>query len=319
MIKTQRVISIKMMKIINNPDCFKRIKTNNARTLNPSPPTNQSSPPSPLLDSPTFKDLQSAFWGSYSVNNQNDEDFLKSNQLADNVLIEKIILADDRKIVSPTIHYPWSAICALLITAPSQQTYLGTGWFIHPRVLVTAGHCVYLHEEDKQNWASSIEVIPACDGKTRPFGSVISTSFKANDNWIHHKAPEADYGLIILTEEYPEHERIGHFGIHVLQQTSVNNTRYTLSGYPLDKSHLNLEFTQWFHELPLKKLDDTSLFYEIDTLGGQSGAPIWENRSDHQYYCIGLHTLGLYPANKGLRITPQIYQQIIQWLDELQL
>lgn len=308
-----------MMKIINNPDCLNNIKPNSTRTLTPQLPTNQISPPTLLSDSPTLKDLKDSFWGSYSVENQEDVSFLTSNQPSDEALIEKIFLADDRKIVRPTTQYPWSAICALLITTASQKKYLGTGWFIHPRVLVTAGHCVYLHEQPTPAWASSIEVIPACDGKNRPFQSVISLTFRATDDWIHQKKPEADYGLIILAEEYSEHSRIGHFGIHVLQQTTVSNTRYTLAGYPLDKSHLDLEFTQWFHELPLKKLDDTMLFYEIDTLGGQSGAPIWENRGNDQYYCIGLHTLGLHPANKGLRITPQIYQQIIQWLDELKL
>src|SRR5207248_9320300 len=73
--------------------------------------------------------------------------------------LELIIGSDDRVLVTNNELYPWRCVCSLLITAQSGTMYLGTGWLVSPRVVLTAGHCVYMSDEG--GWASQIEVIPA--------------------------------------------------------------------------------------------------------------------------------------------------------------
>ena len=51
---------------------------------------------------------------------------------------------DDRVQITNITTYPWRAIASLLITAADNSTWIGTGWFIGPHTLVTAGHVVYI-------------------------------------------------------------------------------------------------------------------------------------------------------------------------------
>jgi glutamyl endopeptidase len=74
---------------------------------------------------------------------------------------------------------PWRMICALRMRGQSGAGALGTGWFIGPRTVLTAGHCVY-STSFFDGWASSIEVIPGLvgggsDPSLRRYGSVTSS------------------------------------------------------------------------------------------------------------------------------------------------
>jgi hypothetical protein len=81
-------------------------------------------------------------------------------------VLEAIIGSDDRVRVADNlmIANPWRQICALRIRSKTGKMYVGTGWFIAPRVLATAGHCVFLQNEG--GWAQSIDVIPAKAGSS---------------------------------------------------------------------------------------------------------------------------------------------------------
>ena len=52
--------------------------------------------------------------------------------------------ADDRFQITNTSSYPWRAHASLRITAVDNSLWIGTGWFVGPRLLVTAGHVVYI-------------------------------------------------------------------------------------------------------------------------------------------------------------------------------
>lgn len=59
-------------------------------------------------------------------------------------LLETVIGTDERIRITDTEKYPWRVSASLLITAADNSQWIGTGWFISPRTLVTAGHCVYI-------------------------------------------------------------------------------------------------------------------------------------------------------------------------------
>jgi V8-like Glu-specific endopeptidase len=71
---------------------------------------------------------------------------------------EVVIGRDDRVQITNTTAYPWRTICSLIITARDGSRWIGTGWLVGPRTVITAGHCVYMHK--RGGWARSIEVIP---------------------------------------------------------------------------------------------------------------------------------------------------------------
>src|SRR5882672_823815 len=67
---------------------------------------------------------------------------------------EIVIGDDDRRAVPEPTQSPWRHICALRIVSASGKEYVGTGWFAGPYTILTAGHCVYLHDDG--GWAESI-------------------------------------------------------------------------------------------------------------------------------------------------------------------
>ena len=87
---------------------------------------------------------------------------------------EDVIGTDTRTRIYNTDVYPWITIVKLYITAADSTGWIGSGWMVDNFHVITAGHCVYLH--DHGGWASSIEVIPGMDGSTYPVGNAWGVS-----------------------------------------------------------------------------------------------------------------------------------------------
>jgi V8-like Glu-specific endopeptidase len=70
---------------------------------------------------------------------------------------------DDRVRIQATNNYPWRVHSSLLITARDGSRWIGTGWFIGPHTLVTAGHVVHIVNSGvagRDGWVRRIEVMP---------------------------------------------------------------------------------------------------------------------------------------------------------------
>jgi V8-like Glu-specific endopeptidase len=241
--------------------------------------------------------LLDAFYASYGN--------LKSEALRQ--IQEVIIGADNRVRISPTTTYPWRAICALKITAQNGTRWIGTGWLISPRTVITAGHCVYMHDEG--GWARSIEVIPAMNAGTKPYGSASSSTLRSVTGWTVNKNRENDYGAIILPSSFRPGDSTGYFGYSVKNDPYLLSSVLNLSGYPGDKPNGN---EQWFMALKPKSVSSRVITYDIDTVGGQSGAPVWlkvgESRS-----CVGIHTNGHGSGNSATRIVTAVFNNLQTW------
>jgi glutamyl endopeptidase len=227
-------------------------------------------------------------------------------------ILEAIIGNDDRVKVAREFlsTNPWRQICALRIRSKSGQMYVGSGWYIAPKTLATAGHCVYL--QDDGGWAASIEVIPAKFGDAQPFGSVRATRFAAVDGWTIRSQRDFDYGAIILDDDAAGRQ-VGNFEVRAFDDGEINNVVAKISGYPADLERAQF---QYFHERPVQRVTSTRLFYDIDTFGGQSGSPIWEDTQEHGVVAIGIHTNGGVTSNSGTRINSDVLDNLISWIGE---
>lgn len=221
-------------------------------------------------------------------------------------ILEVIIGADNRVRINPTTTYPWRAICALKITAQNGTKWIGTGWLVSPRTVITAGHCVYMHDEG--GWAKSIEVIPALNDASRPYNSGVSTTFKSVTGWTQSKNRENDYGAIILPANYRPGDQTGYFGYAVKDDNFIKSSVLNISGYPGDKGGNQ----QWFMALQTKSVSSRVITYDIDTMGGQSGAPVWVKIGDSRY-CVGIHTNGHSSGNSATRIVQAVFDNIKNW------
>jgi len=231
---------------------------------------------------------------------------LVRNNRSSGVLPESVIGTDDRIQVYKTNSSPWVMICQLVVTDKDGIISLGTGWFISPRTIMTAGHCVYNHNGNP-GWAKSIEVIPGMNRHFSPFGSVIGTLFQSVRGWTMNKRRTHDYGCIILPKSSPMGNRTGWFGFARLSDNSLQNLLVNNSGYPGDKPY----GTQWFNADRLKKASSKQLRYSLDTAGGQSGSPIWRLSIDKRH-AVGIHAYGG-AQNKSTRIDAAVFNNMLMW------
>ncbi len=232
-----------------------------------------------------------------------------SGSIADRAMTEVVQGNDDRVPVPGVESYPWRAICALRITSRSGRQYVGTGWLIGRRTVATAGHCVFLHDDG--GWAKEITVIPALSGARQPFGRYVSTRFRSVDGWIQDQATGSDYGAIQLDQPVPE--EVGFFAFAGFDDQTVSGVDANISGYPAD---LDSASRQYYHARRIVKPTDTKLFYDIDTFGGQSGAPIWLDLGDQGRVAIGIHTTGSSMGNSGTRINSDVFSNLRSWKSE---
>lgn len=222
-------------------------------------------------------------------------------------VLEVIIGRDDRMRIRNTRRSPWKRYCALRITMGG-RTYVGSGCLTSRNTVLTAGHCVYMHGK---GWASEIEVIPGSDGRTRPFGSVKATSFRSVSGWVSGRRPEYDYGCIKLTRDAFSDHALGHFGYAAFSQDVLLSRRAVLAGYPGDKAFAEL----WGMSRRIKRVRPRQLHYDIDTMGGQSGSPVYIKRNGHRYV-VGIHNYGSGGGNMATRITPSVFKNIKKWSSE---
>jgi V8-like Glu-specific endopeptidase len=220
--------------------------------------------------------------------------------------MEVIIGRDDRVRLTNTRDVPWRRVCALRITFPSGAVYRGSGFLIGRRAVATAGHCVYLHNQG--GWARSVEVIPGANDAQRPFGSVMSSSLRSVAGWVSQRKPECDYGCIVLPAGAFNNHNLGAFGFAAFSAQDLKAQAAVMAGYPGDKPFAQL----WGMARKIKRVNLKTLVYDIDSMGGQSGAPVYIKRNGMRYV-VGIHNYGDQQGNSATRITPEVYRVLNLW------
>ena len=220
--------------------------------------------------------------------------------------LEVVLGADDRVQITSTTIPPWRWICSLRITAANGAQFIGTGWLVGPRTVMTAGHCVYMHSQG--GWAREIEVAPGRNGASRPFGSARATVFRSVSGWVNSHDRNHDYGAILLPSTHRFGDQLGIFGYAALSDAELLNLTLNLSGYPGDKP----AGTQWFHSRVTSSVTPRTIVYNIDTAGGQSGSPVWRLQGGVRH-AVGIHTNGALSGNSATRIIPEVAGNIAAW------
>jgi glutamyl endopeptidase len=223
--------------------------------------------------------------------------------------LETVHGVDNRVRITATSQYPYRAIASLLITARDGSQWIGTGWFISPRTLATAGHCVYITNSGiaaRDGWVKTIQVMAGRNGSQLPYGSVTSSHFWSVKGWADSGDENYDYGAIILPT--PLGTTVGTFGMAVLPDAELKGSIANVTGYPGDKP----SGTLWHDSKGIAAVSATKVHYDIDTAGGQSGAAVYVIR-DRKRYGVAVHAYGGAVTNSGTRISGPVFRNLKAW------
>ncbi len=224
--------------------------------------------------------------------------------------IESVIGSDGRAQVTTTTNYPYRAN-AFLKVKYNGGSGTCTGFFIGPRTLATAGHCVY---DQTLGWATSIQVFPGRNGGTSPYGSAYACYLWSVDGWVDSGSTNYDYGAIILPSNKALGNTVGWYGFfYTTDGSSLDEDRVRIYGYPGDKTYA----TQWGMRGRIKTVNSRKLHHNLDTAGGQSGSAVYETRTNGPY-ANSIHTNGVYgtsPYNRSTRIVKGVFNNLKSWKD----
>ena len=226
---------------------------------------------------------------------------------------------DDRRTrILDTESWPWRMICSLRIDAPGGRS-VGTGWFIGPRTVITAGHCVYTR--NMGGWADQITVVPGRDDNEQKFGSTVSEDFDTINRWVEHQDPDFDYAAIHLSE--PLGAQTGWFSVAIKTRAELEGSLVNVCGYPADRAR---GAQQWFHANRVLRALPERIYYNVDTYGGQSGSPVWlyDLAEPDEPQVVAIHAYGFGGTARGLdikansapRITDAVFERLQEWADK---
>jgi V8-like Glu-specific endopeptidase len=223
--------------------------------------------------------------------------------------LETVHGVDNRVRITATNTYPWRATASLLITAADNSQWIGTAWFISPRTLITAGHCVFIKGSGvpgRDGWVRRIVVMPGRNGGTLPYGSVTATVFRSVTGWTTSGNPEFDYGAIILPT--PLGNTTGWLGFGNYSDADLMASTGNIAGYPGDKP----SGTMWYDARRIAAVSARKVHYDIDTAGGQSGAAVYRVVGG-QRFAFAVHAYGGSTTNSGTRINSQVFGNLNAW------
>jgi glutamyl endopeptidase len=223
--------------------------------------------------------------------------------------LEAVLGTDERVRIQDTRKLPWRLNASLLITAADNSQWIGTGWFISPRTLATAGHCVFIKNSGvpgRDGFVRKIQVLPGRNADQAPFGALTATEFWTVKGWAESGLETVDYGAIILPAAFPDN--LGHFAFGVLPDATLLAATANIAGYPGDKP----SGTLWFDKRQIGSVKPEKVFYAADTAGGQSGACVYIIHNGTRVG-VAVHAYGGATANSGTRISAEVFANLTAW------
>lgn len=209
---------------------------------------------------------------------------------------------DDRRRVTRTAinSYPERAIVHI-------ETDLSncTGFFIGPKTVATAGHCVYSSKYNR--WAKYAIIIPAADGYVSRYPFTTAKNFHSVSGWVKSENPAYDYGAITTKESVGK--QTGSFGVKISSPYySYNGQKVAVAGYPTDKPY----HTMWKAIGTFRSHSQNFLYYDTDIWYGMSGGPAYQT-GICEACSLAIHTYSFQNYNAGRRFTSDMYQNYLMW------
>ncbi len=248
--------------------------------------------------------------------------------------------SNDLTLVEDTEIEPYSAIAYLEVIYNDGFVGYGTCYLISKNVAITAAHCLY--SEEHGGWPLSVAVFPGKTGVgfwNDPYESCYAGSWTISEKWLEIEQDDSyvdsdaeleakrghDWGIFKLM--FPLGNSCNYIDIDAPNTANIENLSIKLSGYPAriddnfpdckqyedDGTIVLCEYKNYANVLTNEETNNGIVYYNnVDTEGGQSGAPILYMK-DGRYAACAIHSGGGYIETKqrnynyATLITPYLY------------
>ncbi|SAL49780.1 glycoside hydrolase family protein [Caballeronia terrestris] len=225
-----------------------------------------------------------------------------------------IIEPDTRSLVVHPELAPYRRVVLIMYKKhDSPDQYACSGTIISNNVVLTAGHCI-VEEGDMNGWHEQISVYPGRNGAATPYGECHAKALFTLKGWVDGKEVDDPryYDLAAIKLDCDVGKETGRPAIAYLSDHPAD-TQITIRGYPCDKPLGR----QWQSTGKISEAFRYKVFYDNDTYGCMSGAPVLVDEK-----LVAVHTNGLHGSepwashNAGTRLRPESVRNLELWMEQ---
>lgn len=203
---------------------------------------------------------------------------------------------DQRTQITNVGVYPYAATVYITMDYGNGVTGRGSGAFVGPNIILTAGHVVC---NDQYGWAKSITIKPG--GVLSSVSAMNAASWASVTGWVQNHDENYDYGVIVLNNS----PGVGYFGMTTVSNNDLGGSSIYCYGYPCDKQFGTL----WYSPGHVYAYTPSLIYHTADTISCESGGPI-VRQSDYKHI-IAIHTGPKNSVcNRSVRITSDIINYV---------
>lgn len=221
----------------------------------------------------------------------------------------KVFGADDRYAIDDPTIYPWSAVCKVFAEFPDGTEVEGSAILVGDRFALTAGHVIY--DADFGGFADRVEVVPAYDFGSAPFGRFLAIDTTAFRGFTDYG--DFDWDVALLTLDGTPGDDAGWFGMTAAPDSDIVGATLNTAGFPSDRSNGALMYGATGYG---ETVTSGQILFRgtLDAFRGQSGSGLWLRYAEGRYV-TGIVSTETSTYNRAARITTEMFDALDAWMD----